>query len=323
MNRLLKTIATAALALGTTIGMAQTPYPDRPIRVVVPYPAGGITDIVARAIAQRLTETLGTAVVVDNRAGAGGTIGAEYVARSAPDGYTLFIGTSATHGTNPSTYKNLKYNPTTDFAPILLAATAPLVISINPNIPARTLPQFIDYLKANPGKVNYASTGTGGSVHLTTELFGLKTGTKMTHVAYKGSAPALSDLMGGHVQVMFDNVPSALPLAASGKVRALAVTGLTRSSLAPELPTVSESVVPGFESSSWIALYAPAKTPPAILAKLNTAANQALKDPGLLETYRKSGLDAVGGTAEALGRYQANEIAKWAAVVKTIGYVPE
>jgi tripartite-type tricarboxylate transporter receptor subunit TctC len=197
------------------------------------------------------------------------------------------------------------------------------MIIVNPAIPAKTLPEFISYLKANPGKVNYASTGNGGSVHLTTELFAMQTGTSLQHVVYKGSAPALNDLMGGHVQVMFDNVPSAAPLAAAGKVRALAVTSAKRTALAPATPTVAEAAVPGFESLSWIAVYAPAGTPAPVVRQLNEAINAALKHPKLLTTFQKAGLDPVGGTAEELARYQSAEIAKWANVVKTIKYVPE
>ena len=320
-----RTVLTAAAAACATLALpsAAAAWPERPVKIIVPYPPGGITDIVGRSIAERLAETLRQPVVVDNRAGAGGTIGASEAARAAADGYTLFIGTSATNGTNPSTFKELRYKPEADFAPIALAATAPLMISVHPSVPARTLPEFIRYLKSNPGKVNYASTGNGGSVHLTTELFAMQTGTSLQHVVYKGSAPALNDLMGGHVQVMFDNVPSAAQLAASGKVRALAVTSSRRTALAPDVPTVAEVAVPGFESLSWIALYAPAGTPPAVVRQLNEAVNAALKNPKLLTTFQKAGLDPVGGTPEDLARYQAAEIAKWANVVKTIKYVPE
>ena len=324
MKKIIQRVALTGIAALTCaqVALAQT-YPTKPVKLIVPYPAGGITDIVGRAVAERMSESLGQPVVVENRSGAGGSIGAEAAARSSPDGYTLFVGTSATHGTNPSTFANLKYSPAKDFSPVALLAYAPLLIVVHPSVPANNLKEFIAYLKANPKKVNYATTGAGGSVHLTTEQFALATGTQMNMVPYKGSAPALTDLMGGHVQVMFDNVPSAAPLAQSGKVRALAVTGAKRSNLVPDVPTVAEVAVPGFDSGSWIGLYAPANTPAEIVAKLNTAANQALKNPALLETFKKAGLDPQGGTPQDLASYQAREIAKWADVVKTIGYVPE
>ena len=320
-RQVLAAAAAGLAALALPAGAAS--WPERPIKIIVPYPPGGITDIVGRSIGERLSAALGQPVVVDNRAGAGGTIGASEAARAAADGYTLFIGTSATHGTNPSTFKDLRYKPDTDFAPVALLATAPLMIIVNPAIPAKTLSELIAYAKANPGKINYASTGNGGSVHLTTEMFALQTGTTLNHVAYKGSAPALNDLLGGHIGLMFDNVPSAAPLAASGKVRALAVTSSKRTALAPDTPTVAEAAVPGFASLSWIALYAPAGTPADVVRQLNQAANAGLRDARLLATFQKAGLDPVGGTPEALARYQAEDIAKWANVVKAIKYVPE
>lgn len=321
MRKTFKTLmamATMAIAFGAH---AQN-YPDRPIRVIVPYPPGGITDIVGRTIGDRISRELGQSVIIENKAGAGGSIGASEAARAKPDGYTLFIGTSATNGTNPSTFANLNYDAVKDFEPVALVASAPLMIIISPQIPAKTLDEFISYAKANPGKVSYATTGTGGSVHLTTEQFAMQTGIKMTHVPYRGSSPALTDLIGGHVDVMFDNVPSAAPLAESGKVRALAVTSKTRSVLAPDVPTVAETAVPDFDSASWIGLYAPAGTPANAIDALNKAVNKGLKDKTLLEIFRKAGLEARGGSPDDLGKHQSNEIEKWAQVVKAIGYQP-
>lgn len=321
MKKAIKSVfAVAALSLSAS-ALAQA-YPSKPVTIIVPYPPGGITDIVGRTIGERISQELGQPVVVDNRAGAGGTIGATAGAGAKPDGYTLFLGTSATHGTNPSTFANLRYDATKDFAPVALVASAPLMIIVSPNVPVTTLKEFITYAKERPGEISYATTGTGGSVHLTTELFGMQTGTKMTHIPYKGSAPALTDLMGGHVQVMFDNVPSAAPLAQAGKVRALAVTAANRSVLAPDVPTVDEEAVPGFDSASWIALYAPAGTPADVIATLNNAVNKGLKNEALLATFEKAGLQPRGGSPDDLGKHQAAEIAQWAEVVKAIGYTP-
>ncbi len=319
MKKTFKSLMAMTALTVATLGHAQS-YPTKPIKMIVPYPPGGITDIVGRSVAERLSQELGQPVIVDNRSGAGGSIGATAAAHADPDGYTLFLGTSATNGTNPSTYANLKYDAAKDFQPVALLASAPLMIIVNPQVPAKTLKEFIAYLKEHPGKVSYATTGTGGSVHLTTELFAMQTGTQMVHVPYKGSSPALTDLMGGHVQVMFDNVPSAAPLAQSGKVRALAVTAAGRSALAPDVPTVQEAAVPGFDSASWIALYTPAGTPAGVVDRLNAAVNKGLKDAALLQTFSKAGLEPRGGTPEELSKYQATEIAKWAEVVKAIGY---
>ncbi len=317
------TLCAVSVTLAFASAVSAQAYPTKPIKIIVPYPPGGITDIVGRTIGNRLSRDLGQSVIVENRSGAGGSIGAAEAARAKPDGYTFFIGTSATNGTNPSTYANLSYDPAKDFDPVALVASAPLMIIVSPDVPAATISEFIDYAKAHPGDVSYATTGTGGSVHLTTELFSMQTGIKMTHVPYKGSSPALTDLMGGHVKVMFDNVPSAAPLAEAGKVRALAVTGSTRSVLAPEVPTVDETAVPGFDSASWIALYAPDGTPQNIIDTVNSAVNKALTDEGVLETFKKAGLSPRGGRAGDLAQHQKTEIEKWAQVVKAIGYEPK
>jgi tripartite-type tricarboxylate transporter receptor subunit TctC len=308
-------IAVAALA---PAAQAAAAYPDKAIRLIVPYPPGGITDIAARGIARELTEDLHQSVIVENRAGAGGIIGSEFVARAAPDGYTLLIGTSATHGTNPSTYENLPYSATGDFAPVASVAISPLLVVVNPSSSVHDIKELIAHLKANPGKDAYASTGTGGSIHLTVELFKMMTGTDIQHIPYKGSAPALTDLIGGHIQLMFDNMPSSLPQVKSGALRALAVTGMHRSSQVPDLPTVDESGVPGFSSGSWVALYAPKGTPKEIVDRLNASVNKGLKSPQLLAQFSSAGLEPTGGTPADLDAYMREEIKKWAAVVKQI-----
>ena len=281
----------AALAAFATLAHAQTPYPTKPIRIVVPFPAGGTTDILARAVAQRLTETLGQPVVVDNRPGAGGNIGAELVAKAAPDGYTLLMGTVGTHAINASLYAKMPYDHVRDFAPVILVAGVPNVLVINPALPVNSVQELIAYGKANPGKLNFASSGNGTSIHLSAELFKTMTGVQMAHVPYKGSAPALVDLMGGQVQLMFDNLPSALPQIKAGKLKALAVTSAQRSSALPDVPTVIESGLPGFEASSWFGLLAPAGTPKDIIAKLNGEVAKWLATPGSQGKAGRAGRD--------------------------------
>lgn len=319
-KKLLCVIAAVA-ALGAA--QAGENYPSRPITMIVPYPPGGITDIAARATAKAMSARLGQSVIVENRAGAGGTIGATAAARTKPDGYTIFMGTSATHGTNPTTLANLNYDAINDFDAVALVASAPLVVVVNPDLPVKTIGELVAYLKANPDKVSYASTGTGGSVHLSVEHFKLMTGTSMQHVPYKGSAPALTDLVGGSVQVMFDNVPSAAPMVKAGKLRALAVTGATQVSDFPGVPTVSESGVPGYQTGSWVGIYAPAGTPKAIVDKLNAAINAGLQADELRQTFAASNLIPEGGSPEDFDKFTRDEIAKWAQVAKQIDYKPQ
>ncbi|ARP75696.1 Bug family tripartite tricarboxylate transporter substrate binding protein [Bordetella genomosp. 6] len=321
LHRVLISLATGVLTLGGLGAAHADAYPTKPIRLVVPYPPGGITDIAARGLARAMSEELKQSVIVENRAGAGGIIGSDHVARAPADGYTLLIGTSATHGTNPSTYANLPYSATDSFEPIAAVASSPLLVVVNPSSPVRDVQGLIAHLKANPGKESFASTGTGGSLHLTLELFKLMTGTDIQHVPYKGSAPALTDLIGGHIQLMFDNMPSSLPQVKAGSLRALAVTGPQRSALVPELPTVAEAV-PGFSSASWVALYAPRNTPAAIVQTLNAAANKGLKSQDVLTQFSAAGLEPTGGTPAELDSFMRAEIAKWAEVVKKIDLPP-
>ena len=245
----------------------------------MPFPAGGTTDVLARAVAQKLTESLGQPTVVDNRPGAGGNIGAELVAKSPPDGYTLLMGTVGTHAINPSLYPQMPYDHVKDFVPVILVAGVPNVLVINPSLPVNSVQELIAYAKANPGKLNFASSGNGTSIHLSGELFKTMAGVQMTHVPYKGSAPALQDLVGGQVQLMFDNLPSSLALIKAGKLKALAVTSLTRAAALPDVPTVAESGLPGFEASSWFGLLAPAGTPQPIVVTLNARCREVAGYP--------------------------------------------
>jgi tripartite-type tricarboxylate transporter receptor subunit TctC len=318
--RIAVAIAFVATLAGTGTADAQAlAYPTKPIRIVVPFPAGGATDIMARAVAQKLGEAWGQSVVVDNRPGAGGNIGSELVAKSAPDGYTLEMGTVGTHAINASLYAKMPYDHVKDFVPIILVAGVPNVLVVNPSVPVNSVQELIAYAKANPGKLNFASSGSGTSIHLSGELFKTMTGVQMAHVPYKGSAPALADLLGGQVQLMFDNLPPSLPHIKAGKLRPLAVTTTTRAAALPELPTMAEAGVPGFDASSWFGLLAPAGTPPAIVAKINTEVANWLATPEAKEKLLGVGANAAGGTPEDFARHIQAETAKWAKVVKESG----
>jgi tripartite-type tricarboxylate transporter receptor subunit TctC len=309
----------AAIALAQPAAAQAPAYPTKAIRLVVPFPPGGATDILARNVAQKLSETWGQRVVVDNRPGAGGNIGSELVAKAAPDGYTLEMGTVGTHAINASLYSKMPYDHVKDFAPIILVAGVPNVLVVNPSLPVNSVQELIAYAKANPGKLNFASSGPGTSIHLSGELFKVMAGVQMTHVPYKGSAPALQDLLGGQVQLMFDNLPPSLPQIKGGKLRALAVTSLTRAPALPDVPTIAESGLPGFEASSWFGILAPASTPPAIIAKVNAEVAKWLASPEGKDKLAAIGANAGGGSPEDFARHIQAETAKWAKVVKESG----
>jgi tripartite-type tricarboxylate transporter receptor subunit TctC len=295
--------------------MAQN-YPNKPIRLVVTFPSGGAPDTLARIFSEKAQ--LGQSVVVDNKPGAGGNIGSDFVAKSAPDGYTLVMGTVGTHSINGSLYKKMTYDMVRDFAPISLIANAPNLLVVNNDLPVKTIAELIQYMKANPNKLSFGSPGVGTSVHVSGELFKSMTGTQMTHAPYKGRQFAIPDLIGGSIQLMFDNMPSALPMAKEGKIRAIAVTTAKRSAAAPEIPTVAETL-PGFEATTWFAMFAPAGTPRPIIDKLNAEAVRIFKLPDVQERLQKLGLEPVLSSPDELTRYQAAEIAKWTKVVKDSG----
>ncbi len=305
----------AVLAAGS---QAQT-YPSRPIRLVVPFPAAGTTDILAREVGQRLSATFGQSVVIDNRPGAGGNIGSDLVAKSAPDGYTLLMGTVGTHAINPNLYAKMPYDHLKDFVPVVLVASVPNVLEVTPSLPVHSVADLIRLAKAKPGQINFASSGSGTSIHLSGELFKAMAGVDMTHVPYKGSAPALTDLIGGQVQVMFDNLPSSLPQIKAGKLRAIAVTSAQRAPALPDIPTIAESGLPGFEATSWFGILAPAGTSPAIVARINADVNQWLQSPEAKEKLLAQGAAAAGGSPEQFGAYIRAETEKWAKVVKASG----
>ncbi len=311
-------LAAAALALLAGIALAQ-PYPGKPIRLIVPFPPGGATDIVGRAFAQKLSEQLGQPVIVDNKPGAGGTIGSDLAAKAPADGYTLLMATTSTHSIAPSLYANLPYDPLRDFAPISHIADSTNLLVVGAMVPAKDVRELIALAKAQPGKLTYASSGSGTIVHLTAELFNSMAGIQMTHVPYKGTALAVPDIMSGQVTMIFDNIVSAQPGLKTGKVRALAVTGTRRTPLAPDLPTVAESGLPGFASDTYFGLFAPAGTPKAIVDKLNVEANKILAQPDFRERLAGLGADAAGGTPDAFAALIRTERDKWAKVVKASG----
>jgi tripartite-type tricarboxylate transporter receptor subunit TctC len=289
-------------------------FPSRPIRMVTPYPAGASTDLLARSVAAGMSKTLGQQVIVDTRPGAGGSLAAQEVARAAPDGYTFFLVSAGIVTMNQSIYKKLPYDPVKDFAPLTVAVRMPLVIVANPARPYRTTQELIAYAKANPGKVNYGSAGTGTSQHLGGELFKSMAGVDLLHVPYKGGAPAMTDLMGGQIDLMFVQAPSALPQVKSGKIRAIAVGSMKRSPDLPEVPTANETGVPGYDSDTWYGFVMPANVPPAIGQKLYAAIATALKDN--TAQLNKEGFQVDGGTPQAMGETIRTESAKWAKVIK-------
>jgi tripartite-type tricarboxylate transporter receptor subunit TctC len=303
----------AALALLSPGNARAADYPDHPVRIIVGYPPGGSTDIAARLFGQWLSDRLHQQFIVENKPGAGNNIGTEFAIKAAPDGYTLFLANPA-NTINATLYKNLRFNFLNDTTPVGGFIRVPNVMEVNPSVPAKTVAEFIAYVKANPDKVNVASSGSGTSIHLSGELFKMMTGTKMTHVPYKGSAPMLTDLLGGQVQVTFDNLPSSIGHIKAGKLRALAVTTAQRSPELPDVPTVAETV-PGYEASAFFGLVAPKGTPPEIVAMLNKEINAALKDAGMVAKLQQLGGTPIPGSAADFGKLLADETAKWEKVV--------
>jgi tripartite-type tricarboxylate transporter receptor subunit TctC len=303
---------------------AQSPWPSKPVRIVVPFAPGGTTDILARAIAPELSRAFGQSFVVENRAGAGGNVGADVVAKSAPDGYTLLMGTVGTHGINKSLYSKMPYDPQKDFAPVTLVAGVPNVMVMNADkakaLNINTVPDFIRYARANPGKFNMASSGNGTSIHLAGELFKSRTGIFMTHIPYTGSGPAMLGMVSGQVDVMFDNLPSSMAQIKGGKLKAFAVTSAQRSSAMPELPTIEEAGnLKGFEASSWFGLLAPAGTPADIVNRIQAETAKSLGSPAIKEKLLAQGAIPGGNTPSDFAKMIESEIAKWAPVVKASG----
>jgi len=299
---------------------ADAPWPIKPITIVIPFATGGTTDIVGREVGQKLSEALKQPVLIDNKPGAGGNLAAGLVSKVAPDGYTFLLSTVA-HAMSPGLYKNLSYNFVQDFEPIAMVATTPNILIVNPKLPVKTVAELIAYIKANPNTVNFGSAGSGSTEHLSGELFKSMTNLQITHIPYKGGAPMMTDLMAGQIQMAIETSPSATPHIQSGKVRALGVTGTTHSSVFPDLPTVSEAGVKGYEVTTWYALMAPKGLSPSIEAKLTLELTKVLKDPDLLKHFTDQGVSAGNLKSTQLGEFIKAETIKWAKVVKDSGAV--
>jgi tripartite-type tricarboxylate transporter receptor subunit TctC len=315
---LIRTLVAALLAAGTSLAFAQA-FPSKPIKLICPFPPAGAVDIASRAIATELSKVLNQTVTVDNRPGAGGNIGGAEAVRSAPDGYTIFMSTSGINAINPALYSKMPFDPNKDLIPIAPLVSLSNVLVLHPSVKANSVADVIAMAKAQPGKINYASSGSGTSIHMSGEMFQYLTKITMTHIPYKGSGPAITDLLGGQVMMMFDNIPSALPHVKSGKLRALATTGAKRDPALPDLPTIAEAGVAGYESGVWFGLMAPAATPKDVIAKLNDASNKGLKSPDFIKRMGELGYVMMGGTPEHMTDLLKIEVARWTPIVKASG----
>ncbi|MBI2294805.1 MAG: tripartite tricarboxylate transporter substrate binding protein [Betaproteobacteria bacterium] len=318
----MKTMSGAALFLVLAgwcgVAPAQT-YPAKPIRFVVPFPVGGIADVFARVIGQKFNDAWGQPVVVENRTGAGGTIAAEFVAKAPPDGYTLVMGSIGTHSVNVSLFRKLAYDPVRDFAPVALVMEADGLLVVHPSVPVKTVKELVALARARPGQLNYASAGNGTASHLAGELFKMMAKVDMVHVPYKGNVPAITDLLGGQTSLLFATMPTVLPQVQAGKLRAIAVTGATRSPAAPDLPSIAEAALPGFEVTNWIGIFAPAGTPRDAVTKLNSETIRIMRAPEIQNRLLNEGAKSPAKTTEEFGAYVRAEIAKWAKVIQQAG----
>lgn len=304
-------------------GWAQNGYPSRPIRIIVPFPAGGGADLWARVIGQKLGDTWGQNLVIDNRTGASGIIGTELAAKAPPDGYTLLMGTTGTHTTNPAVFRKLPYDPVKDFAPITNFVDTPFMLVTHPSVAASSVTELVKIARAKPGALSYASFGTGSSAHLVGELFNSVAKVQLVHVPYKGGAPAMTDLLGGHVGVMFNSLPAVLPHVKAGRLRGLAIASGRRGQSAPETPTFAEAGLPGVEGGSWYGLFAPANTPTPIVSRLHQDVASLLKMPDIEKRLLSEGADAIGNTPEQFAQQVRADIAKWGKVARDAGIQPE
>jgi len=317
-----RTLIHAAIAAVSLLGASAATadnYPSKPIRIVAPSTPGDAPDVIARLVAERLSSAVGQQVFVENHPGAGGVVGSDIVAKAAPDGYTLIIGNAGSHGINASVYSKLPYDIQRDFAPVSQIAIAPNIMVVNPELPVKNVKEFIAYAKARPGALNYASGGNGSSAHMSMELFKSMAGIDLLHVPYKGSSPALTDVITGQVSAMIVNMPPAVPFVKAGKLRALAVTTRSRSPLLPEVPTVAESGLPGYETVAWFGILAPAATPKDIINRLSEEIAKIARSPAMRERLTSLGAEAVGGTPEEFAAVIARDIAKWTPLAKSVG----
>ena len=311
------------LAFASTSLPAQAPYPNRPIQLVVPVPPGGAADFIARTVGAKLAEALGQPVVINNRGGAGGTIASAGVAKADPDGYTLLLNSITTHGIGPHLYTSLPYDPERDFSPIILLARLPLIMTVNASVPAKSVKDVVELAKAQPGQLAFASSGNGGAPHLAGELFKKVTGTSLLHVPYRGSGPAVVDLIAGRTAIMFDAAPSLLPFITAGKLRPLAAASAQRHRLLPEIPTFAELGHGGMDISLWYGIAAPAGTPQPVVRRLNSELAKILEMPGIRESFTKQGADPAGGSPEQFDAFIREESARWREVVKQAGIKPD
>jgi len=312
-------LVVVAFSAGPQWGFAQDAYPSKPIKMVVAFNAGGATDIIARIVSQKVSEGLGQSIIVENKPGATGIVGTDMVAKSEPDGYTLEMVTAGTHAINASLFSKLPYDPVKDFVHITLVATAPNVLIVNNSVPVKNVQELIKLAKEKPGELTFGSAGSGSTLHLSGELFKSMAGVNITHVPYKGGAPAMTDLLGERITMMFDSISQAVPHIKAGKVRALAVTSAKRSQALPDVPTIAESGVPGYEAIAWFGVVAAANTPQPIVAKLNAEINKALADPEVVKKLNELGTEPVGGTPEQFTAHVKSEVAKWKKVVEASG----
>jgi tripartite-type tricarboxylate transporter receptor subunit TctC len=312
----------AGACLAPFAAQAQTAYPDKPVRFIVPYPPGGGTDVIARIVQERFQQTLGQPIVIENRGGAAGSLGSDLAAKSAPDGYTVLF-TLSSHTINPAIYPKLPFNTVKDFEPIGTVASLPQILVANPQFPANTVAELTALAKAKPGALSFASVGNGSPGHLAGELYKLRTGTQLTHVPYRGGGPAVTDVMGGQVPLLWVSIPAAAQFVKTGKLKALAVSTTKRSAAFPDVPTMQEAGVADFEVDSWYAMFVPAKTPKPVIEKLNKALNTIVQQPDIREKLLAQGSEGVGGTPEALGRTVDDELARWGKLVKDANIKPE